>query len=89
MDNIIYSSWGDHHLAYSDLYASSSIPPEFDPYPGSTGYFPIFLEAPPPSPSQILIMSFDMVRYHAYGLFSDIFGSPPLLPLIKAIFFQF
>ncbi len=38
----------------------------FDPYPGSTGYFPIFLDPPPPSPSQVLIMSFDMVHHHAY-----------------------
>ncbi len=56
----------DHHLGYSDLYASSSILPEFDPYPGSTVYFPIFFETPPPFPSQVLIMSFDMVRHHAY-----------------------
>ncbi len=36
-----------HHLAYSDLYASSCILPEFDPWRGSPVYFPIF----PPSPS--------------------------------------
>ncbi len=36
------------YLAYSDLKASSSILSEFDPYPGSTVYFPIFVELPPP-----------------------------------------
>ncbi len=30
------------------------------------GYFPIFLEPPPLSPSQVLIMSFDMVCHYAY-----------------------
>ncbi len=29
-------------------------------------YFPICLEPLPPAPSQVLIMSFDMVRHHAY-----------------------